>query len=100
MEIIETCPSFGHNTSTTIVSVRKELPERLSEPIKRKFKVALSASGGRGVGPSTGVSGRGGAATVGKSELKSTVAVGCGGGDGVGEGVLVGKNGSRVGTSM
>ncbi len=44
------------------------------------------------------VSGGGGAARVGKSELRSMVGVGWMGGTAVGDGVVVGKNGSRVGT--
>jgi len=81
-----------------MVSVRNEPPGRLSEPIRRKFTEPLSMSGGRGVGPSPEGSGAGGAAAVGNSELRSIVAVGCDGGISVGEGVVVGKKGSSVGT--
>jgi hypothetical protein len=52
------------------------------------------------VGPSTEVSGGGGAAAVGNNELRSIVGEGWAGGTSVGEGVVVGKNGSSVGTSM
>jgi hypothetical protein len=72
----------------------------LSEPIRRKFTVSVSVSSGKGGGPSPEVSGAGGAAAVGNNELRSMVAVGWAGGISVGEGVAVGKNGSRVGTSM
>ena len=40
MEMSETCPSLGRRMATTIVSVRKEVPERLSEPISRKLMVS------------------------------------------------------------
>ena len=82
-----------------MVSVRNELPVRLSEPISRKLIVLLFVSEGRGVGPPL-LSGAGGAANVGKSELRSTVGLGCAGGMGVGEGVGDGKNGSSVGTAI
>jgi len=66
--------------------------------MRRKFTDPLSVSCGNGVGPSPDVPGAGGAASVGNKELISTVAVGCAGGTSVGEGVVVGKNGSSVGT--
>src|SRR5687768_8780106 len=40
IEINETCPSFGRRTAITIVSVRKEVPERTSEPINKKLTVS------------------------------------------------------------
>ena len=82
------------------MSVRKELPMRTSEPINKKFIVDVLVSCGSGVGPSLLVSGAGGAAIVGKSELRSTVGLGSAGGIAVGEGVGDGKKGSSVGTSM
>ena len=100
MDMSETWPSFGHNTTSTIVSVRNEEPERLSEPISRKLTVLLSVSAGKGVGPAPDASSTGGAAEVGKSELRSTVGLGSAGGIGVGDEVGVGKNGSSVGTSI
>jgi len=62
--------------------------------------VLLFVSAGKGVGPAPEVSGTGGAAEVGKSELRSTVGLGSAGGIGVGDAVGVGKNGSSVGTSI
>lgn len=82
------------------MSVRNEAPVRLSEPISRKLTVLLSVRAGKGVGPAPDVSGTGGAADVGKSELRSTVGLGSAGGIGVGDAVGVGKNGSSVGTSI
>ena len=76
------------------------MPLRKSEPINKKLTESLFGKSGSGVGPWPDVSGGGGAASVGKSELKSTVAVGWMGGMGVGDGVVVGKNGSSVGTWM
>src|SRR5918993_3458108 len=40
MEISETCPSSGRTMTITIVSVRKEVPERRSEPINKKLTVS------------------------------------------------------------
>src|ERR687883_493337 len=40
IEIRETCPSFGRRIAITIVSVRKEPPGRLSEPISKKLTVS------------------------------------------------------------
>jgi hypothetical protein len=40
IEIMETCPSLGRRMATIIVSVRKDVPERLSEPISRKLMVS------------------------------------------------------------
>src|ERR671925_1667487 len=40
IEINETCPSFGRRTAITIVSVRKDVPERRSEPINKKLTVS------------------------------------------------------------
>ena len=40
IEISETCPSFGRRMAITIVSVRKDVPERTSEPINRKLTVS------------------------------------------------------------
>ena len=40
MEMSETCPSSGRRMATTIVSVRKDVPERLSEPMSRKLMVS------------------------------------------------------------
>ena len=94
----DACPSCGHKIASTNVSVRNELPERKSEPINKKLIESLFDKSGSGVGPWPEVSGGGGAASVGNSELKSTVAVGWIGGTGVGDGVVVGKNGSSVGT--
>src|SRR5512147_2518262 len=39
-EINETWPSFGRRIAMTMVSVRKEPPGRLSEPISRKLTVS------------------------------------------------------------
>src|SRR5512140_2356928 len=39
IEISETWPSFGRRMAMTMVSVRKEPPGRLSEPISRKLTV-------------------------------------------------------------
>ena len=96
----ETWPSFGHNITRTMVSVRNEAPVRLSDPISKKLIVLLSVSAGKGVGPTPEVSGTGGAAEVGKRDLRSTVGLGSAGAMGVGDAVGVGKNGSSVGTSM
>jgi len=67
--------------------------------MSRKLIVLLSERAGIGVMPISGATG-GGTAAVGNKEFKSTVAVGCDAGMGVGDGVAVGKNGSSVGTSM
>src|ERR1044072_8548500 len=40
IEISETWPSFGRRMAITIVSVRKDEPERRSEPINRKLTVS------------------------------------------------------------
>src|SRR5215213_4068185 len=40
MEISETCPSFGRRMAIRSVSVRKEPPGRLSEPINKKLTVS------------------------------------------------------------
>src|SRR5215211_3851144 len=40
IEISETWPSFGRRMAITIVSVRKEVPERRSEPISKKLTVS------------------------------------------------------------
>ena len=61
--------------------------------------VFLSDRDGIGVMSTPGAT-AGGAATVGNKELRSMAAVGCRGEMGVGDEVAVGKNGSRVGTSM
>ena len=91
IDISETWPSLGQMMAITSVSVRYEEPGRLSDPISRKLIVSLSVSGGRGVGFTPGTSAGGGAADVGKSRLKSTVAVGSGGWVGVGDGVSEGR---------
>src|SRR5215207_4279279 len=40
IEISETCPSFGRRMAIRSVSVRKEPPGRLSEPINKKLTVS------------------------------------------------------------
>lgn len=40
MEMRETCPSLGRRMATTIVSVRKDEPDRRSEPMSRKLMVS------------------------------------------------------------
>ena len=40
MEMRETCPSLGRRMATIMVSVRKDVPERLSEPMSRKLMVS------------------------------------------------------------
>src|SRR6185295_12774793 len=40
MEMSETCPSLGRRMAMTIVSVRNDVPERLSDPISRKLTVS------------------------------------------------------------
>jgi hypothetical protein len=92
MEIREICPSLGHTIARTIVSVRYDEPGRLSEPIRRKLMVSLSVRGGKAAGLTSCDSAMGGAATVGKSWLKSTVAVMSGGWVGMGDGVSVGRS--------
>src|SRR5512133_2542303 len=98
MEIIETWPSFGHRITMTSVSVRNEAPGRLSEPISRKFTVSPSVRFGNGSGAPAAFDGGGGAAAVGKRAATSTVGLGSTGGSPVGEGVVVGSDGSRVAT--
>src|SRR5512142_456320 len=95
---MDTCPSFGHRITTTIVSVRNELPGRLSEPINRKLIESLSVSSGRGAGAALAASDGGGAASVGKSAAISTVGLGWAADWSVGAAVGVGKNGASVGT--
>ena len=59
--------------------------------------VSLSVSGGNAVGFTAGISATGGAATVGKSWLKSAVAVDSGGLIGMGEAVAVGSKTCEAG---
>src|SRR5512143_1734821 len=98
MEIIETWLFFGQRMTITIVSVRKEPPGRLSEPISRKLRVSLSVRLGRGAGEIPASDGGGGAAAVGNRVARSTVGLGWIGGSGVAEDVAVGNDGSSVAT--
>src|SRR5512143_1302857 len=95
---METWPSLGQSTTMIIVSVRKELPGRLSEPISRKLSVVLPVRAGRGAGATPAASGGGGAAAVGKRAARSTVGVGWTAVGPVGEEVAVGSDLSSVGT--
>ncbi len=94
MEIIDTWPSLGHSTTTSIVSVRNVPPGRLSDPISMKLRLSPPDSWGTGGGASASLDATGGAAAVGNSEFRSTV------GSVPTDGVPAAKNGSSVGTWM
>lgn len=97
MEISVTCSSLGRRITITSVSVRKEEPVRLSDPISRKLVVSCSLWIGIGGGALEGFSMMSAGAGVGSRVLISTAVVGGGGRDGVSVGgtisVGVGRNG-------
>lgn len=54
-EMSVTCPDLGRRAAMMMESVRKDLPERRSEPNKRKVTVSVSVSTGKGGGASPGL---------------------------------------------
>jgi hypothetical protein len=50
MEMSVTCPDFGRTAAMTMVSVRKVLPPRVSEPSRANVTVSVSVRFGIGTG--------------------------------------------------